>query len=180
MHGTIVCIPEKSPCNPGGVSPSLYHAILCITGLLFTKRNRHYQCYCGMASEKPIGTGSIIPHRVEQPNPRLSTKVGRCLTGANLLSGMVLLKFISILSSFARSLFREPLNNSSMNCQRPKNKKSVFCFSHIISDFQSLIMAAHPCAAGKSELIQTFLRLISPCEDIMPAVPGSLSGANLP
>ena len=33
-------------------------------------------------------------------------------------------------------MFMEPLNNSSVNCQRPKNKKSVFCFSHKISYFR--------------------------------------------
>ncbi len=93
-------IPEKSPCNPGGGSPSLYHAILCITGPLFTKRNRHYRGYCGMASEKPISHGSVIPHRVEQPNHKLSTKVGMFYADTSGISGASLLKFIPAIPDY--------------------------------------------------------------------------------
>lgn len=92
------CIPEKSPCNPGGGSPSLYHAILCITGPLFTKRNRRTVTYCGPASEKPIMLLYVIPHRVEQPNHKLSTKVDINYVGTTLLLRTSLLKYISAIA----------------------------------------------------------------------------------
>jgi len=100
VQGKQAGIPEKSPCNPGGGSPSLYHAILCITGPLFTKRNRRIVTYCGMASEKPILLLYVIPHRVEQPNHKLSTKVGIFYTGTSCISCASLLKFIHIISNY--------------------------------------------------------------------------------
>jgi hypothetical protein len=41
-----------------------------------------------------------------------------------------------------------------MNYQSTKNEKCDFRFSPIIKELQSLIMAAHPCAAGTSEIIR--------------------------
>jgi hypothetical protein len=51
----------------------------------------------------------------------------------------------------AKQITKEPLINSSLNGQSAKNKKCDFCFSHKISRLLRLILAAHPCAAGKSE-----------------------------
>ncbi len=48
-------------------------------------------------------------------------------------------------------IVREPLNNSSLNYSETKKKKCDFSFSHIFNNLQFLKMAAHPCAAGRSE-----------------------------
>jgi hypothetical protein len=49
---------------------------------------------------------------------------------------------------------KEALNNSSMNSQSAKNEKRGFPFSYKINDSTSLILVAHSCAAGTSELIR--------------------------
>jgi hypothetical protein len=46
------------------------------------------------------------------------------------------------------------MNHSSMNSQSEENEKYDFRFSLKIKDLQSLILAAHPCAAGTSEIIR--------------------------
>jgi hypothetical protein len=52
---------------------------------------------------------------------------------------------------FFRILFKEALNYSSMNSQSEKSEKRGFRFPPKIKDSKSLILAAHPCAAGSSE-----------------------------
>jgi len=54
--------------------------------------------------------------------------------------------------------FREPLNNSSLNYSETGKKKRGFSFPHIFKDLSVLKMAAHPWAAGKSELIRLSLK----------------------
>ncbi|VAW75051.1 hypothetical protein MNBD_GAMMA12-758 [hydrothermal vent metagenome] len=87
-------IPEKLPCNPGGGSPSLYHEILCITGPLFTKRSSRPYRHFGLASKKSNNDRGNTPHRVEQPNHKLSTKVGILSASTSQRSSASLLKFI--------------------------------------------------------------------------------------
>ena len=64
------------PCTLGGGSPSLHKVNPCITGPLLTKRIEHYCSCCSVTSAKPTCYSSVNSHRVERPNPEISTKAG--------------------------------------------------------------------------------------------------------
>jgi hypothetical protein len=46
-----------------------------------------------------------------------------------------------------------------MNYQSTKNENCHFSFSHKINGLQASILAAHPCAAGTSELVRGCLMI---------------------
>ena len=54
----------------------------------------------------------------------------------------------------------QPLNNSSMNSQRTTNETCDFRLSHKINALAAMILVAHPCATGSSELIRSSSTMI--------------------
>ena len=57
-------------------------------------------------------------------------------------------------------MFKEALIKSIQDLSEHGIQKCDFCIPHKINDLQSLILTAHPCTVGTSDLIKGSLTLI--------------------